>query len=250
MSIAAMSCALALRGVTSSEKLLLLALANYADENMRCWPSQKRLAEDTCLSDRTIRTLMTELEAREMLSRTQRQRPDGSRSTDIITLHFAGKVEAQISGGAEVTSGGVGKPLPGGGEVTSALTTFEPSPNHQDEPSERASPAPTEKRRSRMCPSDWMPSAADLSVGDGEGLTPGEIERELAKFRDHEFRDPHSQWSATFRKWLRTAAERKPRHERPNRNEPTTGRAAFRGILAEMVAEERGFGAGDLARTG
>jgi hypothetical protein len=52
--------------------------------------------------------------------------------------------------------------------------------------------------------------------------------------------------------WEDQPAETIPRqnHERSNRNEPTTGRAAFRGILAEMVAEERGLGAGDLARTG
>ena len=244
MSIAAMSCAMALRGVSPSEKLLLLALSNYADEHMRCWPSQKRLAEDTCLSDRTIRSLLAELEAREMLSRTQRQRPDGSRSTDIITLHFAGTVVADISGGAEITSGGVRKQFPGGGETTSALTTFEPPSNHQEEPLRRDAPCKPEKRRSRICPADWMPSGADMSVGEGEGLTPGEIERELAKFRDHEFRDPHSQWSATFRKWLRTAAERKPANVRTDRYQPTTGRAARRGVWAEIIAEERSMGAG------
>lgn len=118
---------MALREVTPSEKLLLLALANYADEHMRCYPSQRRLADDTCLSDRTIRTLLAGLEGRRMISRQERNRGDGSRGTDLITLHFSGQVTTQISGGAEMVSGGVGKPLPGGAEMVSGLTTFEPS---------------------------------------------------------------------------------------------------------------------------
>lgn len=133
MSIQALTNALSIRGIAPSEKLLLLALANYADEHLRCYPSQQRLADDTCLSKRTVRTLLASMEERGMLSRESRIREDGSRGTDIITLHFD---RAQISGGGEMVSppgeaasGGVGKSLPGGGEMVSPLTTFEPSSN-------------------------------------------------------------------------------------------------------------------------
>ena len=111
MSIQALTNALSIRGIAPSEKLLLLALANYADEHLRCYPSQQRLADDTCLSKRTVRTLLASMEERGMLSRESRIREDGSRGTDIITLHFD---RAQISGG---------------GEMVSPLTTFEPSSN-------------------------------------------------------------------------------------------------------------------------
>lgn len=121
-----MTCAMALRGVTASEKLLLLALANYADENMTCYPSHKRLAEDACLSSRTVQTLLAALEERRMISRMRRTRPDGSRSSDSITLHFSMSLTETTSGGTEIISGGVGKPLPGGTEMVSPLTTFEP----------------------------------------------------------------------------------------------------------------------------
>lgn len=131
MSVKALTCAMALRGVSPSEKLLLLALANYADENMQCYPSQKRLAEDTCLSDRTIRSLLAGLEQRKIISREERQRRDNSRASDLVTLHFFGGVAEAASGGAEIVSGGVRKQFPGGAEVVSALTTFEPSVNHQ-----------------------------------------------------------------------------------------------------------------------
>jgi len=116
MSVQAISAALALRGVSSSEKLLLLALANYADESMRCWPSQVRLAEDTCLTDRTVRALLAALEGRGLVSRKEQRRRDGSRASDLITLHL--QQPETISGGAEIASGGP--------EVVSGLTTFEP----------------------------------------------------------------------------------------------------------------------------
>lgn len=139
MSVQALTCAFAVRGVSASEKLLLLALANYADPNMRCFPSHRTLSDDTGLSERTILSILKSLEAQKLVSRQERRRPDGSRSTDLITLHFAGEV---IKGGGEIVSPrgetaspGVGKLTAGGGEMVSPLTTFEPVTNHQEEPS-------------------------------------------------------------------------------------------------------------------
>lgn len=140
MSVQAISLALALRGVSPSEKLLLLTLANYADERMRCWPSQRRLAEDTCLTDRTVRSLLAALEDRKIISRVSRERNDGSRATDIVTLHFnvevtSGGVAEMISAPPEIDAGGTGKDFRGVPEMVSALTTFEPSSEPSEEPS-------------------------------------------------------------------------------------------------------------------
>lgn len=215
MSIQALTVAMALRCVSPSEKLLLLALANYADEDMKCFPSQRRLAEDTCLTARTIRSLLAGLEARGMLSRVARERRDGSRASDVVTLNITGDVftpPTQISGGGETISGGVGKPFPGGAEMVSGLTTFEPSPEpSKTEPIEA-------KRRLRLVPDAWFPAEkvlADLAV---LGFVSGEIERELANFRDHEFRDPKSDFDRAFRRWMknsRTFQTGRP-HERPH----------------------------------
>jgi len=121
MSIQALSIALSVKGVSPTEKLLLLLLANYADEEMRCWPSHRRLADDGCLSRRTIVSTMQGLEARGLITRKERVRPDGSRATDIITL----RVDAW-GGGANSAQGGV-QILHRGGAAASHLTTFEPS---------------------------------------------------------------------------------------------------------------------------
>lgn len=146
MSVQAITCAMALRGVSPSEKLLLLALANYADEHMQAWPSQKRLADDTCLTDRTVRALLSALAARGLISRTARQREDNSRTTDVVTLQFPGVAATGISGGAENISGGVRKPVPGGAETASGR---EPSTNPQKEKAAPlAKPLPAEPVRS------------------------------------------------------------------------------------------------------
>ena len=90
----------------------------------------------------------------------------------------------------------------------------------------RAAPKP---KPSRRCPADWSPSEGDLAVAAGEGFSPGEIDRELAKIRDYQFRDGHTDWSAVFRGWIRRAAEHPSRkalsrHERPD--QPSAKRLA------------------------
>jgi hypothetical protein len=131
VSVQALSCAMAIRGVSASEKLVMLVLANFADEAMSCWPSHKRLADDTGLTQRTVLSVLRTLEDKRLLSRAERKRADGSRTSDKITLHFSGEVISPrgetISGGGEITDTGVGKPTAGGGEIISPLTTFEPS---------------------------------------------------------------------------------------------------------------------------
>jgi hypothetical protein len=75
--------------------------------------------------------------------------------------------------------------------------------------------------RSRFVPDDWAPSAALQADLAARGFNPGEIERELTKFRDHEFRDPHSDWVRAFRKWMNNSRQFAPRrepHERPHTN--------------------------------
>lgn len=70
---------------------------------------------------------------------------------------------------------------------------------------------------SKRCPTDWMPSEADRGIGEGEGLTPGEIDRALAKMRDHSFKTARVDWSAAFRNWLRSDAESKSRNAKPDK---------------------------------
>jgi hypothetical protein len=231
--------ALALRNVTASEKLVLLALANYADEDMRCWPSQKRLAEDTCLTDRTMRTVLAALEERGVVSRVERRRPDGSRATDIITVHLETPRPQQaetISAPPEKSSGPPEIDC-SQAEAVSGLTSFEPSINHQ----RKAPSEPERARRATRLAADWSPSETQVAFALKEGLTADETERAACNFRDHWLGAPGARgtkldWPATWRKWVRTEADRK--RERGARLAARPAFAAGNGRSAGSFADE------------
>lgn len=100
----------------------------------------------------------------------------------------------------------------------SRLPCHSPEPEPEDTPSVTIVPeggrAP---RKVKRCPVDWSPSEEDRAVVFALGFSAGELERELAMIRDHQFRDAHSDWSAVFRNWFRREAKRKPRqaNDRP-----------------------------------
>lgn len=231
MSVQALSLAISVEGVSSSEKLMLLVLANYADDKMRSFPSHARLAKDTCLSERTVLSILRGLEERKLITRIERRRTDGSRTSDLITLCMGGET---ISPRGENDDQGVGKPLRGGGEMVSPLTTFEPSSNLTVSEEPVRGPELPKARATKRCPQNWMPTPADRAVADAEGFTAGEVERELAKIRDHQFRDAHTDWSSVFRNWIRRSAEKRPRHERPD--QPSAKRTAREGNHARAFA--------------
>lgn len=53
-----------LTGLSPSEKLILLALADHADDDTgRCWPSMATLAQKSCQSERNARRMIRNLEA-------------------------------------------------------------------------------------------------------------------------------------------------------------------------------------------
>lgn len=210
-----------MRGLTPSEKLVLLALANFANDKMQCWPSQERLAADTELSARTVWAALRSLEDKRMLSRTSRKRADGTRSTDVFTLHFSLEVWSEpLANPAKSTrkvcedqSQSLQEPL----AAVARPTTFEPSTNHQIEPSVLvAQSAPRATRASKRVPESWLPTDRTREVLAGEGFDPGALERALTRMRDHEFKTARSDWDAAFRNWVRTDADRKPRNDRPH----------------------------------
>jgi uncharacterized protein YdaU (DUF1376 family) len=75
--------------------------------------------------------------------------------------------------------------------------------------------AQREKRaaRARRCPKDFCVSASTVAwiAQEMKGTRPETAmawaARELAKFKDHEFNNPRSDWEATFRNWLRRCVE-------------------------------------------
>ena len=83
MSFTAMAWASKQKVKSSSQKLVLLMLANYADDQDKCWPSKQTLAEMCCMSKSGICKIITQLETDGFLVTEKR---DGTSS--IIRLNM------------------------------------------------------------------------------------------------------------------------------------------------------------------
>lgn len=118
----------------------------------------------------------------------------------------ANKAEASLS---DVTSDVT--PAPPNGPPLSALS---PPLNPPQSPS-KPKGFSGQTHKTRRVPDGWQPGPSVLAVAQRENFSPGELERALSMFRDHQFKDAHSDWDAAARNWLRRTDRDKPR-ERPD----------------------------------
>lgn len=69
-----------------ADKLLLLAIADRADDDGVCWLGQKNLGAKCGVTDRAIRAGLGRLETAGLIEREHRQRENGSRTSDLIRV--------------------------------------------------------------------------------------------------------------------------------------------------------------------
>lgn len=86
MSIQAVAWAIRQRVGSPTGKVLLMCLANYADESGECWPSQGTMSAEAELGERATRDWLKTLEDQGFIERQRRHRGDGSRTSDLIRL--------------------------------------------------------------------------------------------------------------------------------------------------------------------
>lgn len=86
MSLAAMTWAVEAPIERPTAKLALVCLADHADEEGACFPSQKALAAKVGVSERALRDALVWLEENGFISRSARHRKDGSRTSDAYQL--------------------------------------------------------------------------------------------------------------------------------------------------------------------
>jgi len=86
MSFQAMSWAVKQKVGNATGKAILLMLANYADQDGVCFPSQEKLAVECECARQTVSRFLNDFESRGLISRVQRRRQDGYRTSDEIKL--------------------------------------------------------------------------------------------------------------------------------------------------------------------
>jgi len=129
MSLAARDWAWSCRGLTLALRCILLALAEHADEEGRCWPSLTRLAALTEADRRTVTRGLAELEARGLLARERRPGKGtiytlaiGRPSTAVLPAEPPDPPDTDVTstGPADFPARGV-MPLDPASEATSAM---------------------------------------------------------------------------------------------------------------------------------
>jgi hypothetical protein len=95
MSFQAMTEVRSVKGISSTARLVLFTLAQYAGADGVCHPSQATVAEDAGLSERSVRGAIAELRAAGVLETDRRCRRNGSRTSDQITLKYFTPREAK-----------------------------------------------------------------------------------------------------------------------------------------------------------
>jgi DNA-binding transcriptional ArsR family regulator len=86
MSNEAMNLARKIRGLESSEKFVLIILADYADQDLSCFPSVDRIMAETELSESTVRRALRVLQDRGLVSVEHRRRANGTQTSSRYAL--------------------------------------------------------------------------------------------------------------------------------------------------------------------
>lgn len=83
---------LPIRNVT--QKFILVALADMADEAFTCFPGQDKLADMTGAGVRSVQRALSELEALGLIRREERRRSDGYRTSDRYFLNVGAELKS------------------------------------------------------------------------------------------------------------------------------------------------------------
>lgn len=146
MSVHVSSAVWKIEGVTPTDKLILLKLADHANDDGECWPSIRRMVRETCLAKTTVCRRLRELEADGVIVRIRR----GGTST-LYRLDLTKISKTLIGGGGPVAgqcSEYVVPPRDRGGPTTGPPVVPPRDQNHHIEPSREPSPFSGRKVRS------------------------------------------------------------------------------------------------------
>lgn len=125
----------------------------------------------------------------------------GSHSTDPKTPENVGPLEG-VKRGSEGASSYQNIT---GSEQTSSPLGEEPIPPEPTDPP----PAVAKPKASKSVPDDFAISPEDRQTMLAELPADFDIDEEQKKFRDHQFRDAHTDWLRAWRNWMRRARDEK-----------------------------------------
>lgn len=234
MSISALNWAFGMRGVSVSQKVVLISLANFSDENGYSFPSIKTIAEISCMSTASVRRALSDLCSDGILRVEHRFRADGSQTSSGYFLELTPPVNLTPPP-LTMTSPPVTADTPYNHQITTTLIDTDVSIR-------------SNKRGTRL-KADWIPDQNQTNEAAGMGLTMQEIDNEAAKFRDYYIAKSGQSatkvdWSATWRNWCRNVIERRGKASKPNPVRDDGKPQTFLGETLRLIKEREGHGYG------
>ena len=237
MSIKIMSMVWEVGPQKQADRFVLLAIADYANDDGEAWPSISGICRKTCMSERGVQTIIRRLEAEGWLSV---ETGKGRKNCNIYTIktphHLPPAPRAPPRMDAETPHMDAKNPAP---------RAPEPSYNHQ-EPSFFGDDAPKAKKRRKPeveLPEGWVPSDRNIQDAIARGFSQTEIEHEADRFRNHHHskQSRYRDWDAAWRTWCGNAVKF-------SAGRGMAGKAASGGYgqgssIASIVARRRAEGA-------
>lgn len=247
-------------------KLILMALADAADDDGICWPSVARVSSKCCVSTRTVQRVIQEFTAIDLLIVTSRFSATGRQKSNGYRLQFGNRAHpdklslsvavAQTEGGNLSGTGVTPDVRAGGDNIVSPL-----EPLHESSEQPPLQSAPTSANRKLHFPAGLAPderaAAASIIRGIEHAASQALLDELCAALEDRTIRTSPLQWFRSLARrfhsgqfeptgGVRVAARRKRLEEQANvqltstENVPSTKAVAFAAIASVKAALAKG----------
>lgn len=191
------------------ERLVLLALADFADDQGNCYPSMIGIGAKACVTERGARGIVRRLEAAGWV-KTSIGGGRGGKSKYQIVMEKPGTVfpECDDKPGTTFPEYETRKDQNPERDDTKPGTLV--PPNRQEPSIKEITPfipqpeKPQRRSRKVGLPPDWVPSDRNIADAHARQFSASEIENEAAAFRDYHLAHASifADWDAAWRTWL------------------------------------------------
>jgi len=180
----------------ASAKLVLIKLANMANDDGECWPGNAHLATELEMDGRTIRRKLAELIDKGLVAVEPQYRDNGSQTANRYFVGPKAARQAEKAGGAGEMPGGAGDTPGGGGQGATPGTVIEPP-----EKGTSATPRSDEQAlsaRKRNVPFDALVDACPGTSAEQDGSRVGKALAEIRRRVEEEAtgKVPEMLWDA------------------------------------------------------
>lgn len=187
MSMNLMAKAMSIKVGNPLRKLVLIKLADNANDEGECWPSYQHIADQCEVSRSTVKSHIRALEDMGLLKREFRRKGELNQSNVFYLMLDNAQQIPPGSGGAGADLGG------GAGADPRTYHSFEPV----KEPLER-------KKKPSSMPEGFSPSSSHQKMAEEFGVS---LQDEFDKFTDHHLSKGSKfiDWNRALNTWLRNA---------------------------------------------